>query len=72
MGVVMAKNNTSKSNGARKTQARRRSAQKRIRRVIFKADEWYAGAASSIGIAGRSKSARPIQMWMARAEEDAD
>jgi hypothetical protein len=40
--------------------------------VIFKADEWYAGAAMSIGIAGRAKGSRPVAIFMPRAEDGAD
>jgi hypothetical protein len=43
-----------------------------VRRVIFKADEWYASAAMSIGIAGRVKGARSATMFMPRAEDGAD
>lgn len=68
----MPKVNTSKSIGAKKTQARRSPAQKRVRRTIFKTDEWYASAAVSIGIAARAKGARPMQMWSVRTEDDPD
>jgi hypothetical protein len=47
-------------------------AKKRIRRVIFKSDEWYAGAALSIGIAGRLKGSRPVQFFVTRAQEKAE
>ena len=72
----MPKNSTSRSVSAKKSTARARSttrsAKKKIRRVIFKADEWYAGAAMSIGIAGRAKGSRPVAMFMPRAEDGAD
>lgn len=45
---------------------------KRVRKVIFKAEQWYAGAASSIGISGRSKGARPPQLFMPAVEEKSD
>jgi hypothetical protein len=45
---------------------------KKNRRVIFKADQWYAGAAMSIGIAGRSKGSRSPAILMARAKDAAD
>jgi hypothetical protein len=71
----MPKNST-RSASAKKTTARARStarsAKKKVRRVIFKADEWYAGAAMSIGIAGRAKGSRPVAMFMPRAEDGAD
>jgi hypothetical protein len=40
-----------------------------VRRTIFKTDQWYAGAASSIGIAGRVKAARPLQLLLSSVEE---
>jgi hypothetical protein len=43
-----------------------------MRRAIFKMDHWYAGAALSIGIAGRPKSARPLQLVAAHGEEPAE
>jgi hypothetical protein len=62
---------TSASN-SRKSNSNSRQAKKRIRRVIFKTDHWYAGAALSIGIAGRPKSARPLQLVAGSAEEAAE
>jgi hypothetical protein len=56
----------------KKTTARARIAKKRSRRVIFKSDQWYAGAALSIGIAGRSKGSRPLQLFVPREREKAD
>ena len=50
----------------------RETGEKKIRRVIFKADEWYAGASMSIGIAGRPKGSRPVAMLMPRADDGAD
>jgi hypothetical protein len=63
-----------RSVGARKTAPRGRPVKKKVRRVIFKADQWYAGAAMSIGIAGRAKGARPAAsaMFMQRVDESAD
>jgi hypothetical protein len=72
MGAIMSRNNVSKPNAARKPASRARPANKRSRRVIFKADEWYAGAALSIGIAGRSKGSRPMQLFAPRGEDKAD
>jgi hypothetical protein len=42
-----------------KARSRKPVEKKRPRTVIFKSDEWYASAAMSIGIASRSKTARP-------------
>jgi hypothetical protein len=67
----MSKNTKTKPVGARKPTTRSRAAKKRSRRVIFKADQWYAGAALSIGIAGRSKGSRPIQLFMPRVADKA-
>jgi len=67
----MSKTKTAKAAGAKKSASRTASAKKRVRRVIFKADEWYAGAAMSIGIAaGRSKSVR--QSLVPRVDETVD
>jgi hypothetical protein len=55
-----AKGTTSRSTSARKSLSRAKPEKKRVRRVIFKSDQWYASAAMSIGIAGRSKGARPV------------
>jgi hypothetical protein len=66
------KRSTSKPGSARKPASRSRQtkrSKKRIRRSIFKTDHWYAGAASSIGIAGRAKPARPLQLFMSRVED---
>ena len=68
----MSKKPTSKPAKAKKAALTDQADKKRVRRVIFKADEWYAGAASSIGISGRSKGARPLQLFMPRIEEKAD
>ena len=69
----MAKKSTSRpKTSARKTLSRARPVKKKNRRVIFKADQWYAGAAMSIGIAGRSKGSRSPAMLMARAKDAAD
>jgi hypothetical protein len=46
---------------------------RRTRRIIFKGDEWYAGAALSIGITGRQKGgARPSPVFIPVAEEKSD
>jgi hypothetical protein len=55
-----AKDTASRSPSARKSLSRARPEKKRVRRVIFKSDQWYANAAMSIGIAGRAKGARPV------------
>jgi hypothetical protein len=68
----MSKTTKTKPVGARKPTQQSRMAKKRSRRVIFKADQWYAGAALSIGIAGRSKGSRPIQLFMSRVPEKAE
>jgi hypothetical protein len=53
-----AKDVASRSTSARKSLSRARPEKKRVRRVIFKSDQWYANAAMSIGIAGRPKGVR--------------
>jgi hypothetical protein len=53
-----AKDTASRSASARKSLSRVRPEKKRVRRVIFKSDQWYANAAMSIGIAGRPKGAQ--------------
>jgi hypothetical protein len=53
-----AQDTASRSTSARKSLSRARSEKKRVRRVIFKSDQWYANAAMSIGIAGRPKGVR--------------
>ncbi len=55
---VAAKDVASRSTSARKALSRARPEKKRVRRVIFKSDQWYANAAMSIGIAGRPKGVR--------------
>ena len=65
-GALMAKNTKAKPVGTRKPASRPRAAKKRSRRIIFKSDQWYAGAAMSIGIAGRAKGSRPVQLFMQR------
>jgi len=66
----MSKRSTSRPGSARKAASRSRRSKKRIRRSIFKADHWYAGAALSIGIAGRGKPARSMaQLFMPRVED---
>jgi hypothetical protein len=67
----MTKTKTTRAAEVKKTASRVAPAKKKgIRRVIFKADEWYAGAAMSIGIAKRSKAAR--QPFMPPAQDEAD
>lgn len=68
----MSKKKASKPVNAKKSTSSGQADKKRVRRVIFKADEWYAGAALSIGISGRSKGARPLQLFMPQVEEKAD
>jgi hypothetical protein len=68
----MSRSGNSKPVGARKIISRPQSAKKRVRRVIFKSDEWYAGAAMSIGIAGRAKAARPMPPFSERLQEKAE
>jgi hypothetical protein len=55
---------------AKKAASRTAPAKKRVRRIIFKADQWYASAAMSIGIAKRSKAVR--QPFIPRAQDEAD
>ncbi len=45
---------------------------KKIRRAIFKADQWYENAAMSIGIAGRPKGARQGVALIPRVKDRAD
>jgi hypothetical protein len=71
MGALMAKTTKTKPVG-RKPAPRPRAAKKRSRRVIFKSDQWYAGAAMSIGIAGRAKASRPVQLFMQRVSDKAE
>ncbi len=66
---MMPKARTSKATSAKKLGSRGNAAKKRIRRVIFKADEWYASAAHSIGIAGRPKGR---SFMMAQVEDKAE
>jgi hypothetical protein len=68
----MSKQGSSKPGHARKPALRSRQSKKRMRRSIFKTDHWYAGAALSIGIAGRTKPARPMQLFMSRVEDKAE
>ncbi len=56
---VRSKNSTAKSTSARKPLSRSRPVEKKkVRRAIFKTDQWYENAAMSIGIAGRPKGLR--------------
>jgi hypothetical protein len=67
-----AKDTASRSSSARKALARSRPEKKRVRRVIFKTDQWYENAAMSIGIAGRPKGARYSAAAVARAKDGAE
>jgi hypothetical protein len=67
----MSKMKNAKAGNVNEPASSGRTDKKRVRRAIFKADEWYAGAAQSIGIAGR-KGARPPQLFMERVDEKAD
>ena len=71
-GGKMSKNSTSRSTSARKSLSHARPEKKKIRRAIFKADQWYENAAMSIGIAGRPKGARPGAALIARVKDRAD
>jgi hypothetical protein len=68
----MTKNSTSRPTSARKSLSHARPEKKKIRRVIFKADQWYENAAMSIGIAGRPKGARPGASIILRTKDRAD
>jgi hypothetical protein len=68
----MSKNSTSRSTSARKSLSHARPEKKKVRRTIFKADQWYENAAMSIGIAGRSKGARAGAALIPRAKDRAD
>jgi hypothetical protein len=77
--MMMAKNTTPRSASARKSlsrarpeSARARPEKKKVRRTIFKTDQWYENAAMSIGIAGRPKGPRPGTAIIARAKDRAD
>jgi hypothetical protein len=76
--MKMAKNTTSTPTSARKTLSRSRpeSARarpdKKVRRTIFKTDQWYENAAMSIGIAGRPKGPRPATAIIGRTKDRAD
>ncbi len=69
-GAMMSKKVSSRPNVASKVASIEKPA-KKIKRAMFKTDQWYAAAAMSIGIAGRAKSARP-GMMMSRVEEAAE
>jgi hypothetical protein len=77
--IKMAKNTTSTSTSARKSLSRPRPENKRarpetkkVRRTIFKTDQWYESAAMSIGIAGRPKGPRPGTAIVVRTKDRAD
>jgi hypothetical protein len=77
--MKMAKNTTSRSTSARKSlsrarpeNTRARPEKKKVRRTIFKTDQWYESAVMSIGIAGRPKGARPSTAVIARTKDRAD
>jgi hypothetical protein len=65
----MSRSGDSKPVGARKSVSRVQAEKKRVRRVIFKSDQWYASAALSIGIAGRAKSSRPVEPFPSRMQD---
>ena len=67
-----AKDTGSRSASARKSLSRSRPEKKRVRRVIFKSDQWYANAAMSIGIAGRTKGIRPAASAVAHTKDPAE
>jgi hypothetical protein len=71
-GGKMSKNSTSRSTSARKSLSHPRPEKKKVRRAIFKADQWYENAAMSIGIAGRPKGARPGAALIPRVKDRAD
>ena len=53
---IRSKDATARSTSARKSVSRARPAEKKkVRRAIFKTDQWYENAAISIGIAGRNE-----------------
>ncbi len=67
-----AKDAASRPAGARKPLSRTRPEKKRVRRAIFKADQWYENAAMSIGIAGRPKGTRPGASAVAHTKDQAE
>ena len=68
----MSKNGTSRSTSARKSLSHSRRDKKKLRRVIFKADQWYENAVLSIGIAGRAKGARSAATFIPRTKDRMD
>lgn len=69
---VPSKKTASKSTSARTSLPRARPEKKKIRRAIFKTDQWYENAAMSIGIAGRAKGVRPGATAVARTKDRID
>ena len=66
MAKNQSKDSAARSRSATKPVARTRTAEnkrpaekKKVRRAIFKTDQWYENAALSIGIATRAKGVRP-------------
>lgn len=62
--------NARKSLSHARAETTRARPEKKVRRTIFKTDQWYQNAALSIGIAGRPKGARPGAA--VRAKDGAD
>jgi hypothetical protein len=75
---TMAKNIRSKDSAATSTTATKSLARvrpvekKKVRRAIFKTDQWYENAAMSIGIAGRPKGVRSGTTIVARTKDRAE
>jgi hypothetical protein len=69
---VPSKKTASRSTSARKSLSRARPEKKKIRRAIFKTDQWYENAAMSIGIAGRAKGVRSGAIAVARTKDHID
>jgi hypothetical protein len=75
---TMAKNIRSKDSAATSTTATKSLSRvrpvekKKVRRAIFKTDQWYENAALSIGIAGRPKGVRSGTTAVARTKDRAE
>jgi hypothetical protein len=70
---IRSKDSAATSMSATKSLSRVRPVEKKkLRRAIFKTDQWYENAALSIGIAGRPKGVRSGTMAVARTKDRAD
>jgi hypothetical protein len=69
---IRSKDSTARSTSNRKSLARARPEKKKVRRAIFKTDQWYENASLSIGIAGRPKGMRSGVTAVGRAKDLAE